>query len=78
MVERHGWDLELTDSLCKAFESTLLPDHANLAKSRAPLGLVMHFAEIFLEELAKVSVDTVKRRFNLTLHLSELIIFVGI
>lgn len=66
MVERQNWDLQLTDSLCKAFEATLLHDHANLVKSRAPLGLVLHFAEIFLEELAKVS-DILKTVFDFIL-----------
>ncbi|XP_034247938.1 ribosomal RNA processing protein 1 homolog [Thrips palmi] len=55
LVEHQNWNSQLTDSLCEVFESTLLPDHANLPKSGAPLGLVMHFVEIFLEELAKVS-----------------------
>lgn len=53
-VERRKWNTEVTEGLCTVFETTMLPDHANLVKTQAPLGLVMHFVEIFLEELAKV------------------------
>lgn len=71
-LDRQNWDLQVTDSLCKTFESTLLPSDANLAKCQAPLGLVMHFTEIFLEELAKVS----KGQLNDTVLLRILRIFV--
>ncbi|KAK3907876.1 Ribosomal RNA processing protein 1-like protein [Frankliniella fusca] len=54
-MKQKDWNIEIVQAVSSVFKSTLLPDHLNLTKVQPPLGLVMHFTEIYLEELAKVS-----------------------
>lgn len=54
-MKQEDWNIEIVEAVSSVFQMTLLPDHLNLVKIQPPLGLVMHFTEIYLEELAKVS-----------------------
>ncbi|KAJ1527477.1 hypothetical protein ONE63_007450 [Megalurothrips usitatus] len=74
-VQQKEWDLEIAEQVSLAFQSTVLPNHAVKADIPPPSGLVMHFSDIFLEELAKVSKGDIDEKIFLcfltpfTLHL---------
>jgi len=52
------WDADVIQKVCSCFSTTILSTSANMMTHRQPGSLIMHFCDIYLQEIAKVSQGT--------------------
>ncbi|XP_069691142.1 ribosomal RNA processing protein 1 homolog A isoform X2 [Periplaneta americana] len=50
---KHEWNEKVTEEICNSFTATILSE-PNSITNTCPLSLVMHFCDIYLQELSKV------------------------
>lgn len=52
------WDADVIQKVCSCFSTTILSTSTNMMTHRQPGSLIMHFCDIYLQEIAKVSQGT--------------------